>query len=1040
MSNIKLDIPDITVVIEKGTEYLSTVNPSEIYQVLVNTGDNYNVVVDDPATIVTNGSGSYINVADYASTASYALVAQSLAAGGGVIYDTISASNAYFGNLIVSQSITANLFTGSFSGDGGQLTGIGVTGGTNNYIPLWSGSTGNELTSSIIYQLPKGIFIGYDTTPHIHSAEGETLAVHSGETGVKNVIYAHGTIDDDYRVNIRNISSGVSASTNYKATADIGTDFGGYIEMGINSSTYERADQIGGPLDAYLFTTGSDLLIGTLSPNKRIILFTGPTAENPTAIDNARIYVDSAGTVGINTNSISGEPESLYVGGLNTSSINLITAVSNVNNYSQINLINQNAGTNASSDIVATANNGTEESNFIDMGINSSDYTVENAVGSANDAYLYSTGNMLHIGNATEGQHIMFFAGGEDAAANTKLILDAHNQHILSGSLNVTGSVNVLDGVINNLTASFAMTASYVSGAASDWDTLSNKPSGLVSSSTQINTGSFSGSFTGTLTGTSSWATNAISASYAPTILPNGTVSSSTQVNYSQLQNIPSNIVSSSAQASTWTVASSSVATSASYAPTILPSGVLSSSTQVDYNSIQNQPTTIPTASFVLNAVSASYSLTASYVSGAASDWDSISNKPSGLISSSIQINTGSFSGSFTGVLIGTASWANNVVSASYAPTILPAGTVSSSLQINTGSFSGSITSASFATSASYAPTILPVGTISSSVQVNYTELQNIPLGIVSSSTQINTGSFSGSFTGTLFGTSSWANNAISSSIATENIYTASVAANVITFTKGNGSTFTISVEQSGTVGSASYVEYTNVANKPTLVSSSTQINTGSFSGSFTGVLIGTSSWAIVATTSSYVEYDNVVNKPTILSSSTQVDYNFIQNQPTTIPTASYVLNAVSSSYALTASYVLPSGLPTGTVSSSTQINTGSFSGSFTGVLIGTSSNAISSSYVEPSGLPIGTISSSTQVSYTQLQNIPIGIVSSSTQINTGSFSGSFTGVLIGTSSWASNAISSSFATTASAATSITFTPVTSSYAFTASYIDGGLY
>lgn len=50
----------------------------------------------------------------------------------------------------------------------------------------------------------------------------------------------------------------------------------------------------------------------------------------------------------------------------------------------------------------------------------------------------------------------------------------------------------------------------------------------------------------------------------------------------------------------------------------------------------------------------------------------------------------------------------------------------------------------------------------------------------------------------------------------------------------------------------ASYVEFANVANKPTLISSSVQINTGSFSGSFVGNLIGTSSWASDAISSSY--------------------------------------------------------------------------------------------------------------------------------------------------------------------------------------------
>jgi hypothetical protein len=144
MGDIKVDIPDITVVIERGTEYLlttqlndvyqvsintgdnynviveqgdeylSTIQTGDVYQVLVNTGDNYSIVVDEPATIVTNGSGSYITVADYATNALYAYT---LVVSGAIAYDTISASNAYFGNLIVSDSISANLFTGSFVGE-----------------------------------------------------------------------------------------------------------------------------------------------------------------------------------------------------------------------------------------------------------------------------------------------------------------------------------------------------------------------------------------------------------------------------------------------------------------------------------------------------------------------------------------------------------------------------------------------------------------------------------------------------------------------------------------------------------------------------------------------------------------------------------------------------------------------------------------------------------------------------------------------------------------------------------------------------------
>jgi hypothetical protein len=68
--------------------------------------------------------------------------------------------------------------------------------------------------------------------------------------------------------------------------------------------------------------------------------------------------------------------------------------------------------------------------------------------------------------------------------------------------------------------------------------------------------------------------------------------------------------------------------------------------------------------------------------------------------------------------------------------------------------------------------------------------------------------------------------------------------------------------------------------------------NTGSFSGSFTGSLFGTSSWANNALTSSYIL--NAV------SSSFAFTASFVK----TAQTASYILQAVSSSFASTASFI----------------------------------------------------------------------------------------------------------------------------------------
>lgn len=84
MSDIKLDIPDITVLIDKG--------------------DEYRVVVNKASSVVKNITGSYITAADSAVTASYALTSSYFAAGGK--FD--SASVADFATQALTASYAEN--------------------------------------------------------------------------------------------------------------------------------------------------------------------------------------------------------------------------------------------------------------------------------------------------------------------------------------------------------------------------------------------------------------------------------------------------------------------------------------------------------------------------------------------------------------------------------------------------------------------------------------------------------------------------------------------------------------------------------------------------------------------------------------------------------------------------------------------------------------------------------------------------------------------------------------------------------------------
>lgn len=207
--------------------------------------------------------------------------------------------------------------------------------------------------------------------------------------------------------------------------------------------------------------------------------------------------------------------------------------------------------------------------------------------------------------------------------------------------------------------------------------------------------------------------------------LPSGVVSSSNQV----ISYLPSGLLSSSNQVT-------------------FPSNLMSSSAQVNYNSIQNQP------SFISSSAQVSFL--------------SITNVPSGLVSASNQISYGSVTGIPSGILSssnGFISSSNQITYSSISG--VPTGLFSSSLQVDflqtynrptliSGSSQisfGSIanvpsgllsSSAGFVTSSSgflssslqvdFLQTYNRPTLISGSSQISFTSLSNVPTGIVSSS------------------------------------------------------------------------------------------------------------------------------------------------------------------------------------------------------------------------------------------------------------------------------------------------------------------
>ena len=93
----------------------------------------------------------------------------------------------------------------------------------------------------------------------------------------------------------------------------------------------------------------------------------------------------------------------------------------NTNTYSQINTRNASSGANASTDIIATADTGTDSTNYIDLGINNSGYSAVGwTINGALDGYLYTSDTNLSIGAAGANKYVSVFTGGT-LAANERL-------------------------------------------------------------------------------------------------------------------------------------------------------------------------------------------------------------------------------------------------------------------------------------------------------------------------------------------------------------------------------------------------------------------------------------------------------------------------------------------------------------------------------------------------------------------------------------------------------------------------------------------
>jgi hypothetical protein len=134
------------------------------------------------------------------------------------------------------------------------------------------------------------VAIGAITTSGATNAE--KLLINAGTTTSPNLISGLGSINNYLQLNIQNTSSAGSSSSDLVSTNDANN----YVDLGINSSGYTLnvSPILNGPNNAYLYTTGSDFIIGDSTAGKNLIFFTGGAA-----LTNERMRATSTGNIGI---------------------------------------------------------------------------------------------------------------------------------------------------------------------------------------------------------------------------------------------------------------------------------------------------------------------------------------------------------------------------------------------------------------------------------------------------------------------------------------------------------------------------------------------------------------------------------------------------------------------------------------------------------------------------------------------------------------------------------------------------------------------
>jgi hypothetical protein len=387
------------------------------------------------------------------------------------IVDAGATGNTNYQNVIVGKGNTnsyaqlniQNMYSGSAVGTIASSDVIATSDNgseTVNYIDMGINTSGNNSTG----------VLGGANTAYLYST-GNDFAIGNG-TNLKNLNFfttTGGVYTERMRIDANGNVGIANSSPSEKLDVTGNIEFSGALKPGGNA----------GAVGTFLISTGSSSAPTWFDASGFAWVIDGNTvgAEKkfgtkdgyalPFITNNTeKMRISSSGDVGIGTSTFNGTyPEQLIVDAGAPGTVgdyqNVIVGKGNTNSYAQLNIQNIYSGgatpNIVSSDVVATANNGNESVNYIDMGINGGSNASTGVYGGANTAYLYSTGNDFALGNGTANKNLLLFTGGT-ASINERVRIDGSG-NVGIGTTSPTALLHLKAGTATASTAPLKLTA-----------------------------------------------------------------------------------------------------------------------------------------------------------------------------------------------------------------------------------------------------------------------------------------------------------------------------------------------------------------------------------------------------------------------------------------------------------------------------------------------------------------------------------------------------------------------------------------------------